>query len=126
MAEKQNILYDKSLNFAERIIRLYEFLIKDKNNFVIPKQILASGTSIGAQLAESKGAQSEADFITKLHISLKEAHETEYWLILLKRTNYINQLEYESLLTDLKALIALLISTLKTIKIRNNTNKSRN
>ena len=118
MAEKQNILYDKGLDFAVRIIHLYEFLIKDKNNFVIPKQILASGTSIGAQLAESRGAQSEADFITKLHISLKEAHETEYWLILLERTNYINKKEYDSLWADLKELIALLISTLKTMKTR--------
>ena len=118
MAEKQNILYDKSLDFAVRIVRLYEFLVKDNNNFVIPKQILASGTSIGAQIAESRGAQSDADFIAKLHISLKEAHETEYWLILLERTNYLNKREYESLGADLKELIAMLVSTLKTVKAR--------
>ena len=118
MGEKRNILFEKSIEFSVRIIRLYEFLTKDRNNYVIPKQILASGTSIGAQLAESKGAQSDADFIAKLHISLKEANETQYWLVLLSRTDYIKSTEFESLNNDLKEIIALLTTALKSTKAR--------
>lgn len=114
--EKQNILYDKGLDFSIKIIKLYEYLIKERNNFVLPKQLLASGTSIGAQIAEAKGAQSLADFIAKLHISLKEAHETKYWLVLLLKVEHINQDQYNNLMYSLREIIALLISTLKTAK----------
>lgn len=118
MAEKDNILYEKALDYAVRVINLYKHLIKGSDNMVIPKQILASGTSIGAQISESRGAQSEADFITKLHLSLKEAQETEYWLILLHRTHGISDKEYNSMNNDLQEIIALLTSSLKTLKNR--------
>ena len=121
MTQKTNLLYEKCLDFSVRIIKLYEYLMENKIKFVLPKQILGSGTSIGAQIGESKGAQSGADFITKLHISLKEARETEYWLDLLRRVNYIDQNQYDSLFKDLNQIIALLISTLKSTKARLNS-----
>ncbi|MBE7051577.1 MAG: four helix bundle protein, partial [Ruminococcaceae bacterium] len=80
---KENILIDKSIDFAARIIKLQRYLVKDKKETIISKQIVRSGTSIGANINEANYGQSKADFISKLHISLKETAETEYWLRLL-------------------------------------------
>lgn len=115
-----NILDDKSKAFAIRIIGLYDFLCKSQNETVLAKQILSSGTSIGANVRERKNAQSSADFITKLHIALKEADETQYWLELLVATNKISQSQFDSLDNDLKEIIAMLTSSIKTTKESNN------
>ena len=88
---KDNVVKDKSLEFAVRIVNLYKFLVNEQKEFVMSKQILRSGTSIGANIREAEQAQSRADFINKLNIALKEANETEYWLELLIRTEYITR-----------------------------------
>ena len=92
---KDNVVKDKSLEFAVRIVNLYKFLVNEQKEFVMSKQILRSGTSIGANIREAEQAQSRADFINKLNIALKEANETEYWLELLIRTEYITREQYE-------------------------------
>lgn len=113
---KPSILQTKSLDFAVRIVKFYRFLTQEKNEFVMSKQILRCGTSIGANCHESTNAQSEADFLSKLNIALKEADETHYWLQLLQRSDYITASEFDSLQQDLKELIAMLTSSIKTIK----------
>ena len=105
-----SILEEKSFQFAIRIVELNRFLINDKKEFVMSKQILRSGTSIGANIAEAQYAQSKADFLTKMHISLKEANETKYWLRLLHATNYLDE-SHRSYLSDCDELLRLLIST---------------
>ncbi len=113
---KDNIIKSKSFLFAIRIIKLYKYLSEEKREFVLSKQMLRSGTAIGALIRESEHAESKADFIHKLSISLKEANETEYWLMLLKETNYISQKEFDSINSDVIELLKLLISIIKTSK----------
>ena len=110
---KGNLLADLSKCFALRIIRLYKYLVDEKKEFVMSKQLYRSGTSIGANIAESKNAQSPADFVNKLSISLKEANETEYWLELLKLSDYISDKEYDSLQNDLNIIIGTLVKVIK-------------
>jgi four helix bundle protein len=112
---------DKSKAFAIRIIRFYSYLQKEKGERVISKQLLRSGTSIGANARESNNAQSTADFINKLSIALKEADETAYWLELLYESDIIEQVHYDSLYSDLNEIIALLTASIKTSK--QNTSK---
>ena len=112
-----NIVKEKSMSFAVRIVNLYKFLAQEQKEFVLSKQLLRSGTSIGANVREAEQAQSRADFICKLNIALKEANETEYWLELLFKTNYINQSQFESINNDCVELNKILISILKTTKI---------
>ena len=107
---------DKSKLFAIRIIRFYSYLQKEKGEHVISKQLLRSGTSIGANARESNNAQSSADFINKLSIALKEADETAYWLELLYESGIIGQDHFDSLYNDLKEVIALLTASIKTSK----------
>ena len=109
-------IFDKSLDFAVRCVKFYDYLKDEKQEYVISKQILRSGTSIGANISESQGAQSTPDFITKLHISLKEARETAYWLLVLYKSEKISEAEYNSMYSDLNEIISLLVSILKTIK----------
>ena len=117
MAESGNsIVADKSKAFAIRVVGMARYLQKEKGEFVLSKQVLKSGTSIGANVRESKNAESKLDFIHKLEIALKESDETEYWLDILYETNYIPQSIYDSMLTDNKELTALLISIIKTSK----------
>lgn len=116
---KENTLIDKSIDFASRIIKLRRFLEEDKKERIISKQILRSGTSIGANINEAQYGNSKADFIAKLHISLKETAETEYWLRLLFKSDYIDGRMFESLLNDCLELKKLLISSINTAK-RNN------
>lgn len=117
MKETQdNIIAVKSKMFALRIIRLYKYLCNQKNEFVISKQILRSGTSIGANVRESIRAQSKADFIAKMSISLKEASETEYWLELLTESDYIGKEEGESIMKGCQELISILTKIIKTAK----------
>lgn len=113
---KENVVKNKSFDFALRIIKLYKYLCNEKKEFVMSKQLLRSGTSIGANIREAEHAQSKADFIYKLSISLKEANETDYWLELLSKSNYINESEYFSLKNDIDEILKLLISIVKTSK----------
>jgi four helix bundle protein len=114
--KKENIIKTKSFLFSVRIVKLYRFLTKEKKEFVISKQLLRSGTSIGALVRESEHAESTADFIHKLSIALKEANESEYWLDLLKETDYLSEKEYLSIQENIKELLKLLVSIIKTTK----------
>lgn len=118
--DKENIIVKKSKAFAIRIIRMYQWLTKEKKEFVLSKQCLRSGTSIGANIAECIKGQSTSDFIAKLYISLKEANETAYWLDLLKETDYIDQKTFKSINEDCEELIKLITSIIKTTKNNNN------
>ncbi len=111
-----NVVVTKSKSFAIRIINLYKHLTTEKQESVLSKQLLRSGTSIGANIHESIDAISIADFISKLHISLKEARETSYWLELLVQTDYITQPQFESINNDCIELIKLLTTILKRTK----------
>ena len=113
---KQNIVADKSKSFALRIIKLYTFLKEERSEYVLSRQILRSGTSISANVRESKNAQSNLDFISKLSIALKEADETAYWLELLVESSIITQIQFDSLYSDLNEIISLLTSIIKTTK----------
>ena len=112
-----NVIESKSFSFAVRIVKLCRHLQSDNKEFVLSKQLLRSGTSIGANVAESQQAQSRADFISKLSIALKEAVETNYWLRLLYATDYLSSTEYSSGITDCKELEKLLTAILKTTKL---------
>jgi four helix bundle protein len=113
---KDNVLLDKSLLFASRIVKLYQYLSKEKHESVISKQVIRSGTSIGANANEAVYAVSKADFIAKLQISLKETAETEYWLRLLVLSDYLTEQEGSSLIADCVEIKRILISTLNTAK----------
>ena len=113
---KENIVIDKSYAFALRIIKLYKYLADTHKEYIISKQVLRSGTAIGALLSELVYAQSKADFINKAHVALKEANETAYWLSLLKDSEYISIDSYNSIYTDCNELIKLLVSIVKTSK----------
>ena len=113
---KDNVLLDKSFKFAIRIVNLYKYLCNNKKEFVLSKQLLRCGTSIGANINESQDAQSKNDFISKLSISLKEAKETKYWIELLKETDFLTTQEADSILKDLTEIIKLLVSIIKTTK----------
>lgn len=113
---KENVLLEKSLHFAARIVKLYKYLTKEKHESVISKQIIRSGTSIGANANEAVYGVSKADFISKLHISLKETAETEYWLRLLVLSEYISKKDGESLIHDCLEIKRILIATLNTSK----------
>jgi len=113
---KNSILKDKSYAFAIRVVKLSQFSQSQKKEFILSKQILRSGTSIGALIREAEFGQSKLDFIHKMSIALKEANETEYWISILKDTDYIDSTMYKSLISDCKECIAMLVSTLKTSK----------
>ena len=109
-----NIVADRSLDFAVRIVRLYKYLREEKQEFVLSKQLLRSGTSIGANVQEALRGQSRKDFVSKMNIALKEVAETEYWLELLYRTDYINKVEFDSIFKDCKEITKILMSIVKT------------
>jgi len=113
---KKGILKNKSYKFAIRIVKLYQFLTKEKKEFVLSKQILRSGTSIGALIREAEFAQSKADFVNKMNIALKEANETMYWLEILNESSYIDNKLFQSLRDDCEELVKMLVSTVKTSK----------
>lgn len=114
--KEKSILVVKSYAFAVKIVNLIQFLQKEKSEYVLSKQVLRSGTAVGALTREAEFAQSKSDFVHKLSIALKEANETDYWICLLKDTNYISVSEYESLASDCSELIYILISSVKTVK----------
>lgn len=106
----------KSYKFALRTINLYKWLIAEQKEFVLSKQLLRSGTAIGALVKEAEHAQSKADFLNKMNVALKEANETEYWLMLLKDAELLSEKEFISIHTDCQELIKLLASIVKTTK----------
>ena len=111
----KSLTAEKSFGLAIRIVRLDKILYERKE-FVLSKQMLRSGTAIGALLKEAEHAQSKADFISRVNIALKEANETEYWIMLLKETDYLSEKEYESIIEDCRELIKLTVSIVKTSK----------
>ncbi|MDD3592657.1 MAG: four helix bundle protein [Sulfurovum sp.] len=114
--EDKSILRNKSFQFALRIIKLSKYLQEQHKEYILSKQILRSGTSVGALVREAQYAQSKADFLHKLTIALKEANETEYWLLLLFESEYIDDKMFNSINPDIKELLKLLISSTKTVK----------
>ena len=114
-----SVLENKSYDFSIRIVKCGKYLQKDKQEFILSKQLIRSGTAIGALVAEGKYAQSKADFVNKLSISLKEANETKYWLRLLMDCNYLKENVAISLLDDVESLIKILVSSIKTAKGNN-------
>jgi four helix bundle protein len=113
---KENVIKNKSFEFALRIVKLYKYLTDTKKEFILSKQLLRSGTSIGANIREAEHGQSKADFISKLSISLKEANETDYWLELLFKSEYIDSNQYRSLKNDIEEILKLLVSIIKSSK----------
>ena len=113
--DKEKTVKYKSKNFAVRIIKLYKYLCDEKEEYVLSKQVLRSGTSIGANIAESECAISDKDFLSKIYIALKECAETIYWLDLLFETDYLSESEYESVKSDCVELRKMMSSTTKTM-----------
>ncbi len=113
------LLNEKAMAFAIRIVNLYKWLCSDKKEFVLSKQLLRSGTSIGANIAESRSAISTADFISKLYIASKECWETQYWIELLYKTEYLNEKQYMSIKEDAEEIGKFLSSITKTMKPNN-------
>ncbi|MBW7868282.1 MAG: four helix bundle protein [Brumimicrobium sp.] len=113
---KKNPLKTKSYDFALLIVRLSQKLVSERKEFVLSKQILRSGTAIGALIREGEFAASKKDFVNKLTVSLKEANETEYWLMLLRDTDYLEDSAYDDLVAKNKELMAMLVSSIKTSK----------
>ena len=114
--KSKSIVYKKSFDFSIRIIKLYKYLTEEKKEYILSKQVLRSGTSIGANIKEALYGQSTKDYIHKMNIALKEAGETEYWLELLIETDYISRKHGEDLLEDSVELIKILVSIVKTSK----------
>ena len=116
---RNNVILDKAFDFSVRIVNLKKFLNKEKQEHIMANQLLRSGTSIGANVTEANQAQSKADFISKMGIANKEAHETKYWLRLLHKTNYIDEKEFASIINDCQELIKILQSIIKSAKENN-------
>jgi len=117
--KKENNLYQKAYAFALKIIKTYQYLGSEKREFILSKQLLRSGTSIGANIAEANGAISKADFSSKISLSYKECLETKYWLSLLKDTNFLEQQLFQDIYTDADELGKILFSIIKTTRIKN-------
>jgi four helix bundle protein len=111
-----NVVQDKSYAFSIRIVNLYRYLTEKKNGYVLSKQVLRSGTSIGANIEEGIGGQSEKDFYAKLSIAYKEARETRYWLRILRDTNYLSSKESKAIIEDCNELLKLITSIINTMK----------
>ena len=114
---RENVVKSKSFNFAIRVIRLYQFLVSEKKEYVISKQLLRSGTSVGAMIRESEHAESKSDFKHKLSIAQKEINESIYWLELLEKTDYLDEKEFNSLNSDAVEIIKLLTAIIKSTKL---------
>ncbi len=113
---KEDVLKAKSFKFAVRVVNLYKYLVEEKKEFVLSKQLLHIGTSVGAMVRESEHSESKADFIHKLAIAQKEINETIYWLELLQATEYLSHQQFDSLNTDAVEIIKLITSSIKTAK----------
>ena len=117
----KSVLRDKSYLFAIRIVKLSRVLQTEMKEYVLSKQVIRSGTAVGALIREAEFGQSKPDFINKLSIALKEANETEYWLSLLKDTNFMDEISYKSIADDCSELIKMLVSSINTAKKNLNT-----
>ncbi|MHC1737441.1 MAG: four helix bundle protein [Ignavibacteriaceae bacterium] len=113
---KENKIKNKSFEFAYRVVKLYQFLCSEKKEFVISKQLLKSGTSVGAMVREAEHSESKPDFIHKMAIAQKEINETIYWLELLKSTEYLSDAQFESINSDAVELIKMITKIIKTAK----------
>ena len=118
MKNSDNILHQKSYHFAIRIVKLSRYLHTQQHEYILSRQILRAGTSVGALLSESEFAQSDADFVHKLTIALKEANETKYWIDLLHDTQYIDPKMHKSLYQDITEIIRLLVTIIKKLKAK--------
>jgi four helix bundle protein len=116
----ESVLKNKSYQFALRIIKLFRYMGEKHKEYILSKQLLRSGTAIGALVREAEHAQSKADFLNKMNIALKEANETEYWLSLLRDSDFLSEEEFSSIYKDIDELLRLLVSTVKTTKTRLN------
>jgi four helix bundle protein len=117
--KKDNLIQEKSFAFAIRIVKLYQYLCEERKEYVLSKQLLRSGTSIGANIEESIGGQSGKDFLSKISISYKEARETAYWIKLLSATGYLNDIQMQSMLSDVEEICKILGKIQITMKNRN-------
>ena len=111
---QESIIESKSFNLAVRIVKLYQYLCEEKKEYVLSKQLLRCGTSIGANVSEAQRGQSKPDFYAKIAISLKEANEARYWIRLLHATEYLSDKEYKSLDTDINEIISILVAICNT------------
>ena len=118
---KDNIIIDKSMAFAVRIVRLYQYLCDEKQEYIMSKQLMRCGTSIGANIHEAINGQSRKDFLSKMYISFKEATEAEYWIRLLTSTDYLNEAQSKSILDDCVEIKKILTSIIKTTKGKDNS-----
>ena len=121
---KENVLIEKSIDFGARIVKLQRYLVREKKEAVLSKQILRSGTSIGANINEAQYGNSKADFIAKLHIALKETADTEYWVHILRRSDYLDDAMANSVLQDCLEIKRILIASINTAKENANQNPS--
>ena len=112
--KSENIIVERSMQFAVRVVKLYKYLCDEKKEYVLAKQLLRSGTSVGANVREALRGQSRKDFVSKMNIALKEVCETEYWLELLHQTDYINRTEFDSIYKNCKEITKILMSIVKT------------
>ena len=115
---KRNIIVEKSFEFSVMIVNLYKYLVSEKREYVLSKQLLRSGTSIGANINEAVEGQSKKDFISKMNIALKEARESKYWLELLERTEYISGEKSKNILLEIDEIIRILVKIVKTSRER--------
>lgn len=120
-----NVILKRSYAFAVRIVKMCQYLVKTKKEFVLSKQVLRSGTSIGANVEESVGAQSRADFLSKISVAFKEARETAYWLRLLKDTDYLTESEFESMHEEAEEICRILASIQRSTKENASQNTSK-
>ena len=117
LESNKNIVVEKSFDFAIRIVKLYKYLTDNKKEYILSKQVLKSGTSIGANISEAQQGQSKKDFLTKRNIALKECAETKYWIRLLQATDYIDENQTKSILTNCTELEKMLTKIVKTTSI---------
>jgi four helix bundle protein len=113
---KENIIKFKSFDFALRIVNLYKYLVEVRKEYVLSKQLLRCGTAVGAMIRESEHAESKSDFIHKLSMALKEANETQYWIDLLYKSNFIEEKSFQSIQLDITEVLKLLTAIIKTTK----------
>lgn len=121
MSERKGAILKQSFGFAVRVVNLYKYLVADKKEFVLSKQLLRSGTAVGALVREAQNAESKADFIHKLGIAQKECDESIYWLELLVETDFLKREEYESIKADAEALLKMIRSAIITTKNKNSS-----
>ncbi len=116
MRKRDSVIREKCMEFSIRIVKLYKYLTEEKREYIMAKQLLRSGTAIGALIREADYAESKPDFIHKFHIALKEASETEYWLELLNKTDFLSKKEFESISKDINEICKIIVAIIKTSK----------